>query len=232
MSALSTSLTTTFLALASLAAASASAETVVIRDSRCVRASAEAVHASITNYPAYASLPGAKYAIKLGAASIPLLRMTKAQAAYSLREAAATKALVYVELQPTNLQDTGYYPRFFLDCSSDGKGSRFQHRCRLLPREEYAAFRLKDAAPSAYGLSDFRSTLSIEGSSPACAEGRTRLEYELRLVGDSRQVEQIKQKVLEPAGALAGTLGRIFHEETFFRAYYENFYQGWASALE
>lgn len=221
-----------FLALTILLSSRAAlAISVVIEDDRCVKADATSIHASITDYAAYSRLPGARYELDLIAKTVNLLTMTKSQVRYAERTAAKTNALVYLELQPTNLQDGTVYPRFFLECSSKGGAGAFDHACRILQTPEYASWKLNSSAPSPYGLQGFDSTLEIRGNDASCGSGKTRLRYRLILTGNTAQVGEIKAKVLEPASIFRKPLEALFNEDSFFKAYYENFYRGWISTL-
>ena len=212
------------IALAIAAAAAtfdARAAKVVIHDTRCVTAPSQRVHDMMTDYEGYVKLPGAKYEMKIAhVGKLPLLTMVKSQSRYTARDARETDAKVWVVLQPTNLTDAAYYPRFLLHCVSHHEGERnFTHTCAL------------EAEKPHYGLDGFNSTLEATADAPSCEKGQLRLEYTLTLTSNDSHVEEIKKKVVEPAGLLGPILAKLFNEETFFRGYYLNFYESAVQAL-
>lgn len=197
------------------------ATTVEINDTRCVSATIGRVHASVIDYSNYSKVPGAKYEIGVPPfGSIPMLSMVKSQSRFQAQSATHTQAYVWVVLQPTNLTNAIYYPRFMLECSSQFESdSRFNFTCALNNRLNH------------YGLQDFRSTLQVTANAPECNAGETRLVYRLILESNSNDVDEIKREATRPAGPLAPLISRFFNEESFFRGYYQNYYESWARSL-
>lgn len=201
---------------------SAHATTVVIDDVRCVPAAIDRVHATITDFASYSTLPGARLQYDIpGFGSMPMLTMTKSKPRYSVRLATQTNALIGVELRPTNLGDAAYYPRFILQCSSAFDSStHFKFVCSLNKNLIH------------YGLQDFNSSLDVQANAPECAGGQTRLVYRLALDSNSHDVAEIKDKVTQPYGPIGGLIRQFFNEDSFFRGYYSNFYDSWAQGLK
>lgn len=214
------------------------AKPVPIEDTKCVKASVEKAHDATVNYAAYASSPGSAYAIQITSTrSMTLLTMVKSQARFKdpkdptkllepeqvakeIRYGVPSDAFVLVTLRPTNLNEGRYYPSFVMRCTTAFPAqNRFTHHCEMLRDKPH------------YGLQNFTSDLSV--SQDGCpATEPTRLSYNLVLDSNEAEVDQIKAKVLEPAGPVLGPIiGALFDVESFFTNYYVNFYNGWASVL-
>jgi hypothetical protein len=213
---IATGLTALLSAAFSTAAQGAS---VVIRDKRCLSASPARVHDVVVGYDRYSATPGAKYSVPVPlVGSMPMLAMIKSQSRFLTNNASGTDANVWVVLQPSTLSQAAYYPRFLIRCTSTPRGAGFQHVCREQRNVQH------------YGMDDFESTLDVVGGASECG-GKTLMTYELRLTSNDREVSEIKDAVLAPAGPLAAVIGGFFDEESFFRNYYLNFYNGWVSTL-
>lgn len=210
-----------FLALLALPL-SASAVTVVVEDTRCVDATIARSHEFITNYDNYSHLPGATYEKSVpGFGTMPMLTMVKSQARFSIQTAAQTDAFVWVVLQPTNVKDISYCPRFLLHCvSAFDSATHFTHTCDMAQGKQH------------YGLSNFVSSLQVTANSSSCAAGQSRLVYKLVMESSSDDVAQIKKAATAMLGPIIGPIvSFFFNEETFFHSYYVNFYDSWAKAL-
>lgn len=209
--------------LFALSLSPARAKEVVITDQRCVKAGLAQAHEAITDYNAYSRVPGARYELKIASVGIiPLLTMVKSQGRFATRTADRTDGYAWVVLQPVNLVDAKYYPKMLLHCeSSFDSPTRFTHHCALEQDKLH------------YGLRDFRSVLEAVAGSPLCEAGETRLDYRLTLDSSPEEVEAIKREVTRPLGAVVAPLvANLFVEDSFFRAYYLNFYSSWAKQLQ
>jgi hypothetical protein len=124
-------------------------------------------------------------------------------------------------LQPVNITDGSYYPRFLLHCDSNfDSPAHFSHHCNLMPDKPH------------YGLQNFTSTLEATAFSPQCLPGQTRLDYTLVLDSSSADVNVIKREATRPLiPGVRQIVAALFDEESFFRGYYENFYNSWANQL-
>lgn len=204
-----------------------------LEDSRCVSASLQKVHDSITDYNNYTEIEGAKLSKKILIFNYPLLTMTKSQASYIKKLPNETDAIILVELQPTKLDNSRFYPQFILRCQSLWTSeSEFSHACLLNKKARH------------YALKDFHSSLKVTKNSNICPQDRpTLLQYKLVLESDPVAVAEIREQVLglpkfsnELAEAarqeFLSILETLYNEEEFYNTYYQNFYNGWVKSLQ
>jgi hypothetical protein len=216
---------TTLLIAASLACAApfAWATPVHIIEKQCVKAAASVVQASVDDYAAYSTRPGAKFDVKIFLASLPLLTMVKSEVSPIAQDPSGLDAYVWMVFRPVTLNDGALYVRFLSRCTSrrtgEGADGSFDHWCAMLPESEH------------YGLNDFKSTLTVTERSGDCGGSTpTLLSYHLYLDSNTDHIEEIKQAVLGdgPVGAL---LGDFFNEKKFYQDYFTNYYRLWFSSL-
>jgi len=216
--------------IASVLSPLAQARVVTIPDKRCVDRGIQRVYDVTVDYRNYVNTPGATMAFDLALVKLPMLRMINSDTSKS---SAPSDSVVRVVMQPSNLQNYSFYPRFYMRCTASFVSStEFEHECKIMPKQL-----MKQQNGSVkivydqYGMQDFHSTLRVVENSPECKSGRTLLDYKLVMTSNDAEVTEIKHEVLKPAGPLKQQIGALFDEESFFKNYYINFYNGWAGTL-
>lgn len=180
--------------------------TVKVSDTLCVTAQPERVKAVIENYSAYAGSPGSTYTI-LG--NLTALDMVTSTSSPSL---SGDGTNVLISLKPLNLEKL--QPFFGVLCTSSLAGRIYKHSCIQSGTKYYA-------------VSGFTSSLSAESGSNACPSGQTLVRYSASIGGNRTHIAQIKSAALQSvAPGVKNVVSALFDGESFFKDYFNNFYQG------
>jgi hypothetical protein len=208
----------TFLTLASI---TASAAPVTISDRRCVSGGTDHVVKAVTDYQNYSKIPEATLSI----VGMKILTMTKSQEVKKVT-ASSDDSIVYIELRPLNFGEDkkDLFPRFFIRCrvSTQGLGS-VRHECHSLTKNDLSDFGRPGLVPVPFGLSQFDSELLIEGDSANCASGESQITYKLVMDPNDSDVSKVQ------TGSGFGSFP--LPQDQFFKAYYQNFYNGWTKTI-
>ena len=209
------------MALSIFTSAIAQAGIVNIADRRCVPAPVDHVAAAITDYTNYAKIPEATLTI-LG---MSILKMTKSQ---EIKKVAGRidDSIVYIELRPLNFGDDkkDLFPRFFIRCKvTTISDTQVKHECHNLTANDLSEYGRPGAAPVPFGLAHFDSELLIDGDPKNCGAGQSLMTYTLALDPNDADVNKIQNG--------SGFGGFPLPQEQFFKAYYQNFYNGWTKTV-
>ena len=194
----------------------AKATETVITEHRCVTASSKKIHAFFTDYDHYSTLPGATYRL-LGMSAI---RMVKSQCRWLTQTEQNDEALVWIVFQPLNLTDSSLYPRLLMNCKTNWlNASSFTQDCHLQKDKQH------------YGLNDLSIAIHTQEEDGECAANQSGVQIEIHLDSNSEEVQRIKTEALKPAGVLSSVIKKLFHEDSFFKGYYQSVYHQWVKAL-
>lgn len=190
---------------------------VIFGDHFCVQGDVAALSQKLLQFDQYSKIPATQYSVKLLNAEIPLLRMVKSQYK-KIENGFQTNYLVWLVLQPTNLEDASQYPRFLLSCNPQSFGSSFQMNCQLQKDKQH------------YGLEDLNISIQMmQGLASAktgeCSEHEVSMQVQISIQSNASEVLNIKQAVLKPAGPLGSLLEPLFNEQEFFKNYFLNLYR-------
>jgi hypothetical protein len=198
------------------------ANDVNVTDQRCVHSSLNEAVQAVTNYTGYSKLSGAALSL-LG---MNVLKMTKSQEIQK-DPSSHNDSIVYIELRPLNFGEDkkALFPHFFIRCELTMTGpNKAQHECHWLTASDLSDYERPGASPQGFGLADFHSTLEIDANSGQCPAGQTHLSYQLVMQANDQDVSTIQRA--------SGFSAFPLPEDQFFHAYYENFYQSWATSIE
>ena len=199
----------------------AQASTVTIADHRCVNAPVDQVVKAVTDYSHYSQIPEAT----LSMLGMTIMKMTKSQ---EIRKDAnrSDDSIVYIELRPLNFGDDkkDLFPRFFIRCKVTEFAGSAHHECHSLTSADLADYGRPGNAPAPFGLAHFDSDLQIDGVSSACGAGQSQITYNLAMEPNDSDVN----KILSSSGLGALSLP----QDQFFKAYYQNFYNGWVKTIQ
>ena len=191
-----------------------------IETRQCVPSGVKNVHTLFTRYDQYASLPGSEYTMSLRGVDLTLMKMTKSQAKVVSQTDSSSQSYVWVVLQPVNLTNGSYYPRFLLDCRVNWLGvDGFKQTCAMMKDKQH------------YGLDDIRITVDASSGTGGCKSSESDVRIRVNLEANRSQVKQIKDAVLAPAGILAPVIEQMFNEEEFFKGYFHFLYEEWLKTL-
>jgi hypothetical protein len=187
---------------------------------QCVPAGVKNVHTLFTRYDKYSSLPGSEYNMNLAGVDITLMKMTKSQAKVLTQTDQTSQHYVWVVLQPVNLTNGSLYPRFLLDCKVDWlSAERFKQSCGMMRDKQH------------FGLDELRISVEAAAAASGCRASETDVRIRVTLQANGKQVKQIKDAVLAPAGILAPLIEQMFDEEEFFKGYFDFLYSEWLKTL-
>ena len=209
------------LTVLTLASLTASAAPITISDRRCVPGSTDHVVKAVTDYQNYSKIPEATLSI----VGMKILTMTKSQEVKKVATS-SDDSIVYIELRPLNFGEDkkDLFPRFFIRCRVSNLGpTSVRHECHSLTKNDLSDFGRPGNVPMPFGLSQFDSELQIESQSPSCVTGESQITYKLVMDPNDADVSKIQM------GSGFGSFP--LPEDQFFKAYYQNFYNGWTKTV-
>jgi hypothetical protein len=196
------------------------ARAVEIAEHHCVEARSSAVHTLFTRYSDYATMQGSAYSVGLAGTKIDLIKMIKSQAKKVSETGRDSKNLVWIVLQPALVEDSKVYPRFLLECSVAWSDlTSFKQNCALQKDKQH------------YGLDDLTIAIEVKEQDTSCKAHETGIRLRINIIGDNKEIAEIKKATLAPAGILAPLISALFDEEAFFRNYFRNIYDEWIKTL-
>jgi hypothetical protein len=196
------------------------AHAVEIAEHHCVDAKPEAVHTLFTRYGDYATMPGSAYTVGLAGAQVDLIRMIKSQAKKVSESGRDSRNYVWIVLQPALVENSSVYPRFLLDCAVNWTdAASFKQNCGLMKEKQH------------YGLDDLSIAIDVKQGDASCKPHETGIRLRISIVGNDREIAEIKKATLAPAGILAPLISALFNEDAFFRNYFRNIYDEWIKTL-